>query len=532
MKMKSSGSNSGEQKGSEQVKSISIEELAVFCKKKGFVFPNSEIYGGLAGFFDYGPLGVELKNNIKREWWKRFVQSRPDVRGIDGSILSHPKVWQASGHVEGFLDVLVECTKCHARVRADHLIEDELHVKAEGLHAEDMEKLILENKLKCQKCKAPFAKPKAFNLMFKTTVGPENGAEAYLRPETAQLIFTNFKNIIDTQRVKLPFGIAQTGKAFRNEIAPRDFLFRMREFEQMEIEFFTHPKKADVCPGLDPLLPMEIHFLSAKEQEKKNAQQKNIKAKELLKLTNITQWHAYWIFMQYRWLLELGINPEHLRIREHMQNELAHYATACFDIEYNFPFGWKEIYGNAARGTFDLAQHQKTANQKLEYFDEEAKERVLPVVASEPSQGVDRLLLTFLYGAYEYDEKRGNVVLKLHRKLAPFYVAVFPLVKNEESVAALARKVFAGLKDHYPAFYDEAASVGRRYARADEIGIPYCVTVDFDSLKDKAVTVRDRDTTKQIRVKVAEIQNVLSKLYLGEKFEKCGKVVETRTEGE
>jgi glycyl-tRNA synthetase len=489
---------------------VALDEFTTFCKKKGFVYPNSEIYGGLAGFFDYGPLGTELKNNIKKEWWKTFVQSQDNVFGIDGSIISHPKVWQASGHTENFNDVFLECSKCHSRTRADHFIEDHTKIDAEGLPPKQIDAIIKKHKLKCSKCKSPFNQSKPFNLMFETYVGPvkKSANIAYLRPETAQLIFTNFKNIVDTQRVKLPFGIAQIGKAFRNEISPRDFLFRLREFEQMEMEFFTHPSQTNDCPLIKPLLKFKVNFLAAKSKTSQAAAVKQMLDKKLL-----TQWHAYWLIKQYQWFLNLGINPKNLRIREHRKDELSHYAKACFDIEYNFPFGWKEIHGNADRGQFDLTQHQKHSQKSLTIYNEETKEKVLPAVASEPSQGIDRAFLAFLFDAYHEDKKRGNIVLKLSPKLAPFFCAVFPLVKNKPSIVKKAQKIYRDLKDSYPCFYNETASVGRRYARADEIGVLYTLTIDFDTLKDNAVTVRDIKTTKQTRVKISELKDKLFKLY-------------------
>ncbi len=501
---------------------LTIDELATFCKKKGFVYPSSEIYGGLSGFFDYGPLGTELKNKIKSEWWRSFVQQRPDILGLDGSIITHQKVWQASGHTTQFNDILVDCTKCSHRLRADHYIEEQLKIKAEGLHPEDIEKILAENNLRCPKCKSPFSKPQAFNLMFKTFVGPTETHEniAYLRPETAQLIFTNFKLIIDTNRIKLPFGIAQTGKAFRNEISPRDFLFRTREFEQMEIEFFTHPAKADSCDLIAEVENLEINFLSAKEQENNLNHHKKTKIKDLIKNKLLSKWHAYWLAKQYEWLLALGIHPEHLRVREHKKNELAHYATACFDIEYHFPFGWKEIHGNAARGNFDLSQHQRVSTKSLEIFDEETKEKFLPIVVSEPSQGVDRAFLAFICDAYNFDKQRGNVVLKLHPKLSPVQISVFPLLSNRAELVKKAEQIFNELRLLYTAQLDISGSIGRRYARADEIGIPLCITIDFDTLKDSTVTIRDRDTTKQLRVPIGKLKDAIYNFIISVPFEK------------
>lgn len=499
---------------------ITIDELATFCKKKGFVYPSCDIYGGLSGFFDYGPLGVEVKNRIKQEWWRTFVQQRPDVVGIDGALVNHPRVWEASGHVAGFNDVLVECMKCKTRQRADHLVEERLKIKADGLHAEDLNKLIQENKIRCA-CTGELAPAAPFNLMFKTFVGPKMSDDtiAYLRPETAQLMFTNFKLITETCRVKLPFGIAQTGRAFRNEISPRDFLFRSREFEQMEIEFFTHPKQENHCSYFNEIKSFEINFLSAKEQEKKSDKHVKVMLDDMVKGKLCSQWQAYWLAQLIQWFVYLGVNSENLRVREHRKDELAHYASACFDIEYRFPFGWKEIHGNAARSNFDLSQHQKFSGKSLEVFDEGAKERFIPVVASEPSQGVDRAFLVFIYEAYSFDGERGNVVLRLHPKLVPVQIAVFPLLSNREELTKKAQAVYDELRFCYAAQYDTSGSIGRRYARADEIGVPLCITIDFDTLKDDTVTLRNRETTKQVRVGVAKLRQAIFEFLTGKKFE-------------
>ena len=495
---------------------ITIEEMATFCKKKGFVYQNSEIYGGLAGFFDFGPLGVELNNKIKQSWWKHFVQDEDSIYGIDGSFLSSSKVWEASGHVDSFADVLIECKKCNARHRADHLIEEQHNINLEGKPVNEFDKVIKEKGLKCPKCGSEeFGECSKFNLMFKTFIGPKENDEslAYLRGETAQIIFANFRNVVDTSRVKLPFGIAQTGKAFRNEISPREFLFRVREFEQMEIEFFTDPKKTNDCKLIDSYLDLKLNVYSAKNQET-GKNHKKITVKELLKL-KINKWQAYWLVRQYLWFTEeLKINPDNLRVREHMVEELAHYAKGCFDLDYNFPMGWKEIYGNADRGQFDLTQHQTHSKKKMDYYDEETKEKFVPAVASEPSQGVGRAFLVVMFDSYFKDETRGNVVLKLSKKIAPFFCAVFPLVKNKPELVAKAEEVYKEIKSCYPCFYDASGSVGRRYARADEIGTPYCITVDFDSLEDDSVTLRDRNSTKQERIKVSELKDKLFSYFL------------------
>jgi len=457
---------------------LNIEEISKFCRQKGFVFQNSEIYGGNAGFFDYGPLGVELKENIKNEFWKTFVRAREDIVGIDGAIITNPKVWDASGHVKSFIDYIYECKKCKILVKGDN------------------------NKgIECPKCKTMLKNSKRFNLMFKTTIGPLDKENAYLRPETAQLIFVDFKQVIESARKKLPFGIAQIGKAFRNEISPREFLFRMREFEQAEIEFFVHPDKVNECSFFDDVKDMEVNFLS------KDGKEKIIKIKDLARLTN--KWHAYWLALFYSWFLDLGIKKENLRIRQHSKEELAHYAKACFDIEYKFPFGWREIHGNADRQQFDLKQHSSFSKKEISVYDEESKEKVIPYVASEPSQGIDRAFLVFLFEAYNYDKERGNIVLKLSPKLAPIKISVFPLVNK---LNGKAREVYELIKKDFNSLYDKSGSIGRRYARADEIGIPFCITIDFQTLKDESVTIRDRDSTEQVRIKIKELKNVLTKL--------------------
>ncbi|MBN2566976.1 glycine--tRNA ligase [Candidatus Woesearchaeota archaeon] len=487
----------------------SIEEMAAFAKKKGLVYPSSEIYGKLAGFWDFGPQGVELKNNIKRLFWKRFVWEREDIVGIDGAIITHPRVWEASGHTEKFNDIMLVCTGCKEKYRADLLIADVLGKDVDGVPIERIDHIIENERLACPKCNKSLSKGAAFNLMFETNVGAGKDPKsvAYLRPETAQVIFTDFKQVLDTARVRLPFGIAQTGKAFRNEISPRDFLFRSREFEQFEIEFFVDGKKKDDCPLLADVadLTVAVLFDGAKEAE-------TITFKELVARKKAGPWHAYWLAGFCQFFLDYGIRPESLRLREHAKDELAHYAAACFDIEYRFPSGWKEIHGNADRTTFDLDRHAEFSGKELAYFDEETREKVRPYVASEPSQGIERALLAFLYEAYDDDKERGNIVLRFHPQLAPTKVAVFPLVGKLD---AEARKVFGTLRKAFVAQFDRSGSIGRRYARADELGIPYCVTVDFEGLEDGTVTVRDRETTAQARVRTRELAEVLGRLLEG-----------------
>lgn len=488
---------------------ISIDEMATFCKKKGFVFRTSDLYNGIAGFFDFGPLGVELKNNVKQAFWKEFVNARSDVVGMDGAIISHPRVWKASGHISSFSDIMVG-TKSGEKLRADQLIEDTLKVNAEGMSKDEIMSLIKKHDIKHPKTKEPLELAGDFNLMFTTNVGTVKSDDSlsYLRPETAQLIFSNFKPVMDTARMKLPFGIAQTGKAFRNEISPRDFLFRSREFEQFEIEFFVHPKQLDDCPFFDDVKGLKVNIITA-EHQKAGKEHVAKTIGELVKDKVFkTKWHGYWLASFYRFFLDHGIRGENLRLREHLKDELAHYATACLDIEYRFPFGWKEIHGNADRGTFDLDQHAKESKQDQSVFDEGTKEKVVPYVAAEPSQGIERALLAFLFDAYDDDKKRGNVVLHLDPRLAPVQVGVFPLVNKLDKEA---KEVFDGLVSDFTCTFDRSGSVGRRYARADEIGVPLCITFDFDSLKDKSVTIRDRDSTEQDRVKISDLKQELKK---------------------
>ncbi|MHB1134992.1 MAG: glycine--tRNA ligase [Chloroflexota bacterium] len=426
--------------------SVSMDTLVSLCKRRGFVFPSSEIYGGFGSTWDYGPLGVELKRNIRDSWWQSVVRARDDVVGLDAAILMHPQVWQASGHVSSFSDPMVDCKSCHMRWRADQLQGD-----------------------RCPNCGGELTEARQFNLMFKTFVGPveEEAAVTYFRPETAQGIFVNFKSVLNTTRRKLPFGIAQIGKSFRNEITPGNFIFRTREFEQMEIEYF-------VKPGSDE------------------------------------EWHARWIADRRDWYVRLGIKPENLRLRAHEADELAHYAKAATDVEYRFPFGWSELEGIANRTDYDLRQHAQFSGQELDYFDDETSERFVPYVI-EPSAGVDRSLLAFLVDAYdeEPDKDGTRVVLRLHKSLAPYKVAVLPLSRKEPLVNA-AKDIWAQLRATVAATYDDAQSIGRRYRRQDEIGTPFCVTVDFETLNDQAVTIRERDSMSQVRVPIAELRSTLA----------------------
>lgn len=497
---------------------INTEELATFCKKKGFVFQAAEIYGGMAGFFDFGPLGVELKNNIKSTYWKKFVTRREDVFGQDGSIITNPKVWKASGHVDTFADLILTTKDTKTKLRADHFIEDELNIPADGMGATEINDLVKKHDLKYKG--EEFEEVRDFNLMFSTQVGADvtKNSTAYLRPETCQSIFPNFKQVAEVSRAKLPFGIVQIGKAFRNEISPRDFVFRSREFEQMEMEFFFNPNAK--CELLtDEHLNTKIQFLSAKTQDADSDSMDEVIIKSLLDNKLFNEYHAYWLAEFFLWFKdEIGLSYENLRVREHIKTELSHYSTATFDIDYKYPFGFKEMFGLANRGDFDLGKHQEHSKTKLELFDEESKSKVLAHVI-EPSLGVERCFMAIMYEAYNDESERGNVVLNFDNKLAPYKVAVFPLVKKG-GLPEVGREIIEDLlDDDIAAFFDVSGSVGKRYARQDEMGTPYCVTVDFECVEDGenkgTVTIRDRNSTEQKRIKVDEVSEIISKLVKG-----------------
>ncbi len=450
-------------------KDITMEKITALCKNRGFIFAGSEIYGGLANSWDYGPLGVELNNNVKKAWWQKFVQESPYNVGLDTGIILNPEVWVASGHLGGFSDPLMDCKECHTRHRADNLIED--YAKENGLDVnpatmsnEEMSQYIKDNHIKCPDCGAEnFTDIRKFNLMFKTFQGvtEDSTSELYLRPETAQGIFVNFMNVQRTTRKKLPFGIAQIGKSFRNEITPGNFIFRTREFEQMELEFFCKP-------GTD------------------------------------LEWFAYWRNFCRDFLLNLGISEDKLRLRDHSPDELCFYSKATTDFEFLFPFGWGELWGVADRTDYDLGRHAAQSGKQLDYFDPETNERYVPYVI-EPSLGVGRSVLAFLCNAYD-EEKLSDtdtrIVLHLHPALAPFKAAVLPLSKK---LSEPALKVFSDLSKKFNVDFDETGSIGKRYRREDEIGTPFCITYDFDSLEDNCVTVRDRDTMEQIRMPISEL---------------------------
>ena len=510
-----------------QQKTSLFDKVVNLCIRRGIIFPNSEIYGSHAGFFDFGNYGVQLKRNLENLWWKHFVNDREDIVGIDGSIITHPTIWKASGHIESFNDPLVECKKCHKRFRADQLIESALNISVDGLSLNQIQEMLHQHKIKCPDCKNDFTLVKLFNLMFKTNIGAieDEGSNAYLRPETAQLIFANFKQVQATSRKKLPFGIAQMGKAFRNEISPRNFVFRAREFSQMEIEYFIHPKKLNECHYLDKeYTDFKLNVLTAEMQEEKQPH-KRMTIKQMLdgKLIK-TKWHAYWIVESLKWFVDVGLKDDNLRIRQHTRSELSHYALETWDIEYNYPWGWKELQGIANRTDFDLRQHMKFSSKDLAYFDEESKEKVVPHVI-EPSWGLERTILTVLMGAYSEKEENGEVkvVLKLRPSISPVKASIFPLMKKD-NLDGKAGEIFDMLKSEFVCEYDEAGSIGKRYARADEVGIPLCITIDYSTLEDDSVTIRDRDTTKQVRVKIKELPEAAKRFLGGERIEKLGKL--------
>jgi len=446
-------------------KKISIEELTNFCKEKGFVFRSSDIYRGFAGFWDFGPLGTELFNNIKKDWWSYFVQQKENMVGIDASIISHPRTWKASGHITGFKDVAVVCKKCKKSTK--------LELNEFG-------------KIKCD-CGGEFEKTGIFDMLFKTNVGALDKEEAYLRGETAQAMFMDFKLVQKTSRIHLPFGIAQIGRCFRNEISPRDFLFRSREFHIAEFEFFIHPEEKKCNLLTKKHLLLKLKLLDAETQKKAKKELKETTINKMLNEKKFDEWQAYWLAEQILWFYSLGLNE--IKIREHMASERAFYSSATFDIDYDYSFGSEEVAGNANRGQYDLTQHIKESKEKIEIFDEKTGKKVIPKVI-EPTFGMERIFLAILTKAYSQNQK-NEVVLKLPSKLAPIKVAIFPIVKKPR-FEKIAKEVFNELKKEWNVIYDKSGSIGRRYARNDEIGTPFCITIDKDSLKNKDVTVRWR----------------------------------------
>ncbi|MFH1107469.1 MAG: glycine--tRNA ligase [Candidatus Micrarchaeota archaeon] len=499
-----------------------MDEVVSLCARRGIIFPTAEIYGSFAGFFDYGDYGTELKRSLENSWWTAFVSSREDVVGIDGAIITSPEVWKASGHLEEFNDPLVECAKCKSKFRLDHLVEEELGLSVDGMKAAELSTLLEKHGLKCPKCKEGLRISQPFNLMFKTNVGAAAGEDdaAFLRPETAQLIFADFRQVQMSSRLKLPFGIAQIGKAFRNEISPRNFVFRCREFVQMELEYFIHPEKMDVCAIPEALAGLEILVLTAEMQDSKQQPQKMRIADLLQRKLVKTKWHAYWLAYSLRWLEGVGIGLERLRLRQHVKTELSHYSSETWDVEYFYPWGWKELLGVANRTDFDLVRHGRQSGKDLSHFDEETKKKVVPFVI-EPSFGLERVLLTVLLDAYteKADKDGSKTVLALRPAIAPVKAAVFPLMKKD-GLAEKAREIFLGLLSTFAVEYDDSGSIGKRYARADEVGIPFAMTIDYDTLKDGTVTLRDRDSTKQTRIRHSEAESILLQLLRGErKFE-------------
>jgi glycyl-tRNA synthetase len=486
---------------------FTIEDLATFCKRKGFVYSSGEIYGGLAGFWDFGPLGIELLNNIKREWWNYFVHQKDNIAGIEASIISPPKTWKASGHVSNFTDVSVRCTKCKKFSKVD---KSELE------------------KASCSFCggKLDVSTAKDLNLMFRTNIGPveDDSVLAYLRPETAQGMFLDFKLVQQTARMQLPFGIAQIGKCFRNEIAPRDFLFRSREFHIGEFEFFINPeeKKCDLLT--EKHLKLRFKILSAEEQLKESNELKEITIEELIAQNKLEEWHAYWLAEQIIWFRSVGLTE--IKIREHRKDELSHYSSATFDIDYDYPFGSKEIGGIANRGQYDLTSHEKESKQGMAIYDEKYKSKVVPKVI-EPTFGIERIFLAILTKAYHYNKEKDYTILKIPPKLAPIKAAIFPIVKQPE-YEKFAENIYSNLKKEFNVIYDNSGSIGRRYARNDESGTPFCITIDEDSLKNKDVTIRLRDNGQQVRVKENILVDCLRKVIDGENIYNFGKKVDTR----
>ena len=459
---------------SADVRAATMEKIVALCKRRGFVYPGSDIYGGLANTWDYGPLGVELKNNVKQLWWRTFVQRRRDVVGLDAGILMHPKVWEASGHVVNFNDPLVDCKTCKSRFRADHLIEDKLGQSAEGKTPAQLSEILLAANLNCPRCgNKTLTEARQFNMMFKTTIGPvsETGVEVYLRPETAQAMFVQYKNVLATARVKLPFGIGQIGKSFRNEITPGNFIFRDIEFEQMEIEYFVKPEDGPAS-------------------------------------------FEEWLTAMQAWIDLIGLNSDRVRIREHSKEELSHYSSRTIDFEYDFPapMRWKELYGLANRTDFDLSRHQEFSGEDLTYFDQADNSRYLPHVI-EPTFGVDRTVLALLLDAYDEEATEDvngkadvRVLLRFSPKIAPYKAAILPLTKKPE-LSDIAKELFSTIEreTNYLVDYDETANIGKRYRRQDEAGTPFCITVDFDTIETRTVTVRDRDTTEQQRIAMGDV---------------------------
>jgi glycyl-tRNA synthetase len=496
-----------------------LEKIMAFAQKTGIAFMTGNIYGGLAGFWDYGPVGVEIKNRIKEAWWSDFVHNRDDIVGYEGAIITHPKVWEASGHLASFNDPLIFCEgKCKKRHRLDHLVEDQVNIRTEDLGVEGLGEIVKEKGLICPDCGGNLGEPVTFNLMFSTQVGPvqDLSSVAYLRPENAQLIFSGFRNVIDSTRVKMPFGIAHSGIVFRNEISPRNFLFRVREYELMEFEYFTNPEKTNDCPYFNEVANYNVNIYSREEQARNNEKDYRIMSVEEAWNEKVFQnrWQAYWLTLFFQWFSEnLGIHKEKLRLRQHMKTELSHYALDTWDLEYKYSFGWKELMGCANRTQFDLEQHQKYSKTKMQFTEttEKGVIKYVPYVVAEPSVGVGRILLTVIADGYTEEVVKGRkrIVLKIHPRLAPYDAAVFPLQKKEE-INRLAKEIFQNLrKNGFMVDIDDSGSIGKRYRRHDEIGTPFCVTIDYETIDDEKVTVRNRDSMVQVRIPINDLPNVL-----------------------
>ncbi len=499
---------------------MSIEGITSIAKRRGFIFPSSEIYGGLSGFFDYGHIGLLLKRKIENSWRDLFVKSESNIFEIETSLIMHEKVWKASHHLDSFVDPLTQCKKCNSFYRADNLIEEATAEFVEGLTAEQLTKKIEENKLKCPKCKGELREVKVFNLMLSSNVGPVAGNTAYLRPETAQGIFVNFKNLLASTRANLPFGVAQVGYSYRNEISPRQWIIRLREFRQMEIEYFFNPKK----PTIDgDLLKTKIPLLTREEQKKGKPESIEITAKDSVKKGIIpNEIMANFMAKEFLWYQQLGVPKEALRFRHMTEAETPHYSKGNFDMEIKFDFGWKEAVGNAYRTDFDLSTHMKNSGEDFSVVDD--GEKIVPNVI-EPSFGIDRTIYAILLYCYREGKDRGWEWFQFPPKISPYVAGIFPLM-NKDGLQEKAREVFNQLKQCYDVFYDGSGSIGKRYARADEIGTFACVTIDYDSLKDDTVTIRSRDTMQQVRVNIKDLLNVIWKMLNQEiEFEKLGKPV-------
>ena len=491
----------------------SIEKIISIAKRRGFVWPSSEIYGGLSGFFDYGPLGFLLKTKIEN-FWREFFLKEDNIFEIQTCTIMPEKVWEASGHLKDFIDPLTQCKKCNSFFRADDLIQEKTGKVVEGLEPAELTKLLRENGIKCPKCDGELSEVRIFNLMLSTQVSPVKGNLAYLRPETAQGIFVNFKNILNATRAKLPFGIAQVGVSYRNEISPRQFLIRLREFRQMEIEYFIHPKRLNDCPNFEKYANTKIRILT-REQQERGGEAIELTAREAVEKGILpNKFLAYFLAKEFLWYQMLGIPKEALRFRHMLPKETPHYSKANFDLEIKFDFGWKEVVGNAYRTDYDLKAHMEHSGKDLSVVED--GEKIIPHVV-EPSFGVDRTIYAVLLYSFVEDKERGWDWFKLKPKIAPYLAGIFPLV-SKDGLPEKAKEVYEMLKKCYEVFYDEAGSIGKRYARSDEIGTPIAITIDYQTLEDDTVTLRNRDDTKQVRVAIKDLVNVLWKI-LQEEFE-------------